>query len=190
MALKEEIEYIKQEISTEEKFFESFFKLEKFYKKHKIKIISIIGLVIITVAGYGINDFLQKRKILKVNVAYNEILANKNVEKNLDILRKDAPNLYKIILYKTTKAKIIDLNYLKELTQLQNAIKNNDLKTIDNLILSNNLLLKDYAIYYKAILLTYKKEYKKAIATLNQINQNSIVNELKIPLLHYLVAKE
>ena len=61
MALKEEIEYIKQEISTEEKFFESFFKLEKFYKKHKIKIISIIGLVIITVAGYGINDYLQKK---------------------------------------------------------------------------------------------------------------------------------
>jgi len=190
MALKEEINYIKNELSTEEKFFESFFKIEKFYKKHKIKIISLIGLIIIIITGYSINNYLEKKRILRVNQAYNEILANKNIEKNLKILKEDSPILYKIALYKTAKAKNIDLTYLKELTKLQNAFNNNDLKTINNLILSNDLLLKDYAIYYKAVLLTYKKEYKKAKNILEQIPQDSVVNELKIPLIHYLVAKE
>ena len=190
MAIKENISYIKQEISTEEKFFESFFKLEKFYKKHKIKIILVIGLIIIGIIAYSINDYLQKEKSLKVNTAFNEILANKNVNKNLNILKEDAPKLYQIALYKIGKSKTINITYLKELTSLQNAIKNNDLKTINNLILSNDLLLKDYAFFYKAVLLTYKKEYKKAIQILNQISENSEVNQLKTPLLHYLIAKE
>jgi len=190
MALKEEINYIKKEISAEEKFFENFFKIEKFYKKHKIKIISLIGLIIFGITGYSINSYLEQKRILKVNQAYNEILANKNIEKNLNILKEDAPKLYQIALYKTGKTKNINLTYLKELTALQNAIKNDDLKTIDNLILSNDLLLKDYAIYYKAVLLTYKKEYIKAKNVLEQISNDSIVNELKVPLMHYLVAKE
>ena len=189
MALKEEINYIKKELSTEEKFFESFFKLEKFYKKHKIKIISLIGLIIIGITGYSINNYLEQKRILRVNQAYNQILANKNIEKNLKILKEDSPILYKIALYKVGKTKTIDLTYLKELTILQNAFNKNDLKTIDSLILSNDLLLKDYARYYKAVLLTYNKEYKKAKIILEQISQDSIVNELKVPLMHYLVAK-
>ena len=41
MSLKENVSYIKDEISTEEQFFENFFKIEKFYKKYK-KIILVI----------------------------------------------------------------------------------------------------------------------------------------------------
>ena len=189
MALKEEINYIKKELSTEEKFFESFFKVEKFYKKHKIKIVILIGLVITGITGYSINNYLEQKKISRINQAYNEILVNKDVNKNLKILKNDSPNLYKIALYKIGKTENIDLTYLKELTVLQNAIKNDDLKTINRLVLSNDLLLKNYAIYYKAVLLTYKKEYTKAKNTLEQIPQDSVVNDLKVPLMHYLVAK-
>jgi len=190
MALKEDINYIKNELSVEEKFFESFFKLENFYKKHKVKVISLIGLVIISVSGYSINDYFEQKKILRINHAYNEILANKNVSKNLDILKKDSPSLYKVALYKVDKATDINLAYLKELTALQNAIKNDNIKMIDSLILNNDLLLKDYAIYYKAVLLIYKKKYEKAKKVLEQISQDSVVNDLKIPLIHYLTVKK
>ena len=49
MNLKENVDLIKDEISTEEKFFESFFKVEKFWKKYKV---AIIGISVVTIVSF------------------------------------------------------------------------------------------------------------------------------------------
>ena len=53
MSVKEHVEFLKEEISTEERFFEGFFKLEKVWEKYKLV---IIGGATLTIAGFiGVN---------------------------------------------------------------------------------------------------------------------------------------
>ena len=58
---------LKEEISTEEKFFEGFFKLEKLWTKYKIAIVGGATLIIVAFAGTSINNYIQTENKIKAN---------------------------------------------------------------------------------------------------------------------------
>jgi len=96
MSLKENVEYIKDEISSEEKFFESFFKLEKFYKKYKYLII----LVVVGTLGYFITSsvmgYINEQNTIKANNAYNKLLLNPTDTNSIAILKEKNTKLLEI----------------------------------------------------------------------------------------------
>ena len=67
MGLKENINAVKEELSTEEQFLESIIKGERFFKRNKKIIIGGLVLVALGIGGYIINDALKTQKLKESN---------------------------------------------------------------------------------------------------------------------------
>jgi hypothetical protein len=191
MSLKENVAYIKDEISNEEKFFESFFKLEKFYKKYKY----IIIIVFVGTFGYfiisNIMKYVNEQNTIKANNAYNKVLKNPNDTNSLAILKETNAKLLEIANFINTKdkTKAIDVIYLKQIAMYNKAIKNNDIKMLNKLIINQQFVLRDYAIFTKALIQVEQKNYKKAKNTLKSISNDSGIEALSDMLKHFLLTK-
>ena len=60
MAIKDDIDSIKEELNTQEQFLENIIKSERFFKKYKKIIIAVAVLGVVSTAGYYINGVLKK----------------------------------------------------------------------------------------------------------------------------------
>jgi len=191
MSLKENMDYIKQEISSEEKFFENFFKLEKFWKKYKLIIIVLIVSIIGYFAFTSISTYITEQNNIKANIAYNKLINNPKDKESISILKEKNKTLLDLAIYKNTKDNTLnnDIIYLKQIALFNKAIKNNDIKAINSLIMDQDFILRDYAIFNKALILSNNKQYKKAKEALSLINDNSNVKALSNLLAHYLLTK-
>ena len=194
MSLKENVDYIKQEISTEEQFFESFFKVEKIYKKYKLLIIGTVIAVLAYFIGSAVNDYIKEQNTIAANNAYNLLIKNttdKSALHQQDILKEKNEQLLQIALYKNSKDFTLknDVIYLEQIAKFNEAIKNNDIKALNVLILDSTFVLRDYAMFNKALIQANNNEFKKAKATLNNIKDNSQVTTLSNLLKHYLLTK-
>ena len=74
MSLKENINYIKEEVSAQESLMENTFKLEQFYKKYKVMIIGAVSLVIIAFIGISVSNYSTEQNKIKDNEMFNIIL--------------------------------------------------------------------------------------------------------------------
>lgn len=131
MSLKENIDYVKQELSTEEKFLEGSFKVEQFYKTYKRYLISGIALIIIAVAVFSITNFLEEQKNMESSRAYSTLVENPEDSATATKLKESNPALFNLF-------------------QLQQAIKTGDTNTLQNLSQSNDPFIKNLAGYQLA----------------------------------------
>jgi len=191
MSLKENVDYIKQEISTEEQFFESFFKVEKIYKKYKLLIIGTVIAALVYFIGSAINDYIKEQNTIAANNAFNILIKNPKDKNALSVLEEKNKQLLEIVMYKNSKEFTLKNNviFLDKIATFNQAIKNNDVKALNTLILDTKFVLRDYAIFNKALIQVNNKEYKKAKVTLNTIKDNSQVTTLSNLLKHYLLTK-
>ncbi len=133
MGTKENLEYIKKELDSEEKFLESVIKAEKFYKKYK-KVINALGaLVVVGALGYVGYDMLQEYNLKISNEAYNALLQNPHDKEALAILKNKNPKLYALYLYRQ-------------------AIEHNDIATLQKIAAQEDKVLADLAKYHIAAL--------------------------------------
>ena len=133
MSTKENIDYIKQELSNEEKLLESVIKAEKFYKKNKKWILILAMLVVLFGVGTFLYDMKKERDLLQSNEAYSQLLQNPSNEEALKKLQSLNPRLYRLFLY-------------------QRAIKRKDIKTLKQIALSDDPVLKELAGYHVAVI--------------------------------------
>lgn len=193
MSTKENIEYIKDELSSEEKFLEGFVRIERFYKKYKALIITILVAVIVMVTWNIILGYLDNKTKIEANNAFNKFIADTSDEESLNLLKTKNQNLYEIA--KAIKARkngeIVEINveYLKELSLYEKAIKDSDIKALSSLTLNDKFLLKENAIFNKALLEAKEGKYAAAKETLSQIPQNSKINNMVVLLKHFLASK-
>jgi len=191
MGLKDNVSQIKDELTVEEQFFTNFFKIEKFYKKYKYIIFGTIFVVVAFFITNGIINYLSELNKIEANNAYSKFLANPKDTNSLNILKEKNAQLFAIAQFEVSKNKTqdIDVLYLKEIAQYNKAVEQNDIEALNKLIVNPNFLLKDFAKFNKALILTQKKEFKKAKATLDTISYNSPVASLANMLNHYLLTK-
>ncbi|HIP11334.1 MAG TPA: hypothetical protein EYG73_01315 [Arcobacter sp.] len=191
MSLKENVSAIKEEISTQEQFFESFFKLEKFYKKYKIAIFAITGLILAYFISTAVLDYQHEQKTIASNAAYDAVLVDSKDSINLAILKDSNQKLFDIAMYQTNsdKTKSIDVTFLKDIVIYNKAIQENDISSLNNLIINPNFILKDFALFNKALILSNNKDYISAKETLKMIPMESAVASLSSMLEHYLLTK-
>ena len=99
MGIKEEIKYVKDELSSDEKLLENAFKLERFYKKHKFKLWSAAAIIVIAAVG---NVLYTTYRDYRLNQANDALLLLEKEPKNSDALAKLQKNnsrLYALYLY-------------------------------------------------------------------------------------------
>ena len=193
MSIKENVDYVKTELSSEEKFLENFVKSERFFKKYKTLIFAFVAVILIGSVGFFIKNSIAQSNKLEANIAFNKVLENSNDTQALADLKEKNPELYDVALFLQAKkdAKSVDINVplLKELSKYSAALANKNISELDNLSMQNDFLLKEFAIFNKALFLTNEGKFNEAKTTLALIPQTSKAFELAKLLNHYLLTK-
>ncbi|MFW3341054.1 tetratricopeptide repeat protein [Aliarcobacter butzleri] len=192
MSLKEDVGYIKNELSSEEKFIENFVKGERFFKKYKTLIIAVVVILIIGLIGFTVKKTIDNSNKHDANIALSQFLENGD-EKALETLKNKNEKLYEVALFlqakKDNKIASIELPLLKELVKFQTATASNNIEELNSLSMQNDFLLKEFALFNKALILVNEGKYEEAKKELSQISQTSKAYELATLLNHYLLTK-
>ena len=193
MSLKENIDFVKEELNSEEKFLENSVKVERFYKKNKTLIIGVVAVAVIAIGGYSIKNYTQAANKKEANIVFNKFLENHNDKASLDKLEKINRQLFEVATYLKAKKENKDVNinitFLKDLSQYAKAVKAENIDKLSSLSMQNDFLLKEFAIFNKALILAKDAKYIDAKETLKLIPQKSKVNDLVVLLNHYLLTK-
>ena len=193
MSIKENVDYVKSELSSEEKFLENFVKGERFFKKYKTLIFAFVAIILVGFIAFFIKNSIAQSNKLEANIAFNKVLENSNDTQALADLKEKNPELYDVALFLQAKkdAKSVDINVplLKELSKYSAALANKNISELDNLSMQNDFLLKEFAIFNKALFLTNEGKFNEAKTTLALIPQTSKAFELAKLLNHYLLTK-
>lgn len=192
MSIKENVDYIKSELSSEEKLLEGFVKSERFFKKYKNLLIALIVAIVIGSIIYFVKKSFDESNKYESNILLNNYL-EKGDEKALQSLKDKNNSLYQIALYlkarQDGKSAEISLPILKELSEFELAKNKNDIEALDKLSMKGDFLLKDYALFNKALILTNEGKYQEAKDTIAKISSDSRTIELVNLLNHYLLTK-
>ena len=192
MSIKENVDYVKNELSSEEKFLENFVKGERFFKKYRTLIFTFVAIAILTTIGMLVKQKIDESNKLEANIAFNKFLENAD-EKELFIIKDKNEKLYEIALFlkakRENKTSEVNIPMLKELSKFQQSTTNKNLEELNTLSMQNDFLLKEFAIFNKALLLSNDGKYEEAKEALKQIPQTSKASEFANLLNHYLLTK-
>jgi len=104
VSLRDDVNYVKEELTSDEKILESAFRLEKFYKKHRIKIYALLALVVLGWGGKVGYDAYLSHRIAVANEALLTLEKNPADGKALQELRSNNPKLYRLYRYSVAVA--------------------------------------------------------------------------------------
>jgi len=193
MSLKENVDYVKEELNSEEKFLEGFVRVERFYKKYKIIIILALIVIIGLVIGLYATKTIQASNKLDANIAFNKLMENPDDAEAKSTLKDKSQQLYEVALYAQALEKgqfnETELRYFKQLVAYQKALEEQNIDKLNEVSMEKDFLLKEFAIFNKALIQAKEGKYEDAKATLNLIPADSQVNNLVTALKHYLVTK-
>ncbi|MBU1667272.1 hypothetical protein KKC13_02570 [bacterium] len=133
MSITETINEAKKELTNDEHMLASAFKLEKLYKKHKLKLFTVIAVAVLYFGGTAIMDTIKEQKLVAANNAYLTLAQDANNTAALTELKTNNPALFELYSY-------------------QKAIKNSDTATLKTLSMSQNEIIADMSAYHLAIL--------------------------------------
>ncbi|SFV64974.1 hypothetical protein MNB_SV-13-1678 [hydrothermal vent metagenome] len=133
MSLKDDVNYIKKELSGDEKVLESAFKIETLYRKHKLKFAVALVAVVVFFAGKGIEGNMKESALLEANKAFMTLQVKADDKEALATLKENNPALFDVYSY----------------TQ---AVKDKDIKTLEALSTSKNAVISDASAYHASIL--------------------------------------
>lgn len=195
MSLKENMQALKEELNSEEKFFESAVRTERFVKKYqKPMIASAIVLLLALGGSIGYQSYQESRNE-RANEALNTLLFNPADQSAIKALADNSSSLYE--LYTLSKAlREKDANTLKTL-QGASSPEVSDIATYESAVLTNNVkaletyskkqgsLYQELAIIELAVLSIQKGEGKVAGSSLGLIKEDSSLYPLAQMLSHY-----
>jgi len=133
VSIKDDVNYVKRELSGDEKVLESAFKLESLYKKYKFHLWSVVALVVVFFGTQAIMSAVQEAKLTKANEAFLTLQTNSNDADALKVLQENNPALLELYTY-------------------AEAAKKQDIKALESLAKSSNSLIADASAYTAAAL--------------------------------------
>jgi hypothetical protein len=194
LSLKENMEMVKEELNSEEKFFENAVKAERVWKKYKTIIIGGLVAVVAVVAISAINDAQVESAAQEANVAYIKLLKGPDAaaQKELESLNPKLAMALKFSQAVSTgdvKAlevlKSSDDAIISDLATYELAALSSDNKHVQNYASKQNAIYKDLAIVESALLLMKKDETTRAQQKLSLIAQDSPLYKVAKSLMHY-----
>jgi hypothetical protein len=189
LSLKENINAVKQEISTEEQFLESLIKGERFFKKYKKIIISLGIIAILALLAYGVTTYMHQSKIEKANEAYAKLLKNPKDSKALQALQANDKKLFELFslsraLQDEDKAKLLEISKLQD-SPILSDIAFYQLNSLENKDDKKTKLLKGMSLLHEGYALLLKGKIEEAKLKFAQITQNSPLKNVANNLEHY-----
>lgn len=190
MSLKENIDAIKNEISTEEKFLEGIIKSERFFKKYKLPIIVAIAILIISGAGYGIMQMQIQKRLEVSNEAYATLLENPNDSVALQKLKDNNERLFYFYQFQMA-LKNSDTEKLQEISQYTLDPLISDLASYQlNDNSDQSVLLTSFQALNEAYQLLKEGNIEEANAAFAKIDIDSPLRNIVKNLQHYKGSKQ
>jgi hypothetical protein len=195
MSIKEQVEFVKEELTQDEKLLEGLIKIERFYKRNRLAILALSISVVVGGIGYGVVEYIKEQHLLKANKALLQLQSNPSDSNSLKILKENNPALAELYLLNEATKKG-DIKKLEELTKSSDetisdlamyhfAVFKNSLSQIKDYSLRSSSLLKDLALFDEAYLLFKKGKIYEAKSKLKLIQESSPVKPVAKMLEHY-----
>lgn len=192
MNLKDNISMVKEELNSEEKFFEKAVVTEKFIKKYKNVIIgSVVAVVLFAVANVAY-EMNEKSKLESVNIAFAKLNTNPkdgaalNEIKSLSVQLHDAwvfsqavsnNDVESLKGLKDTKALIVS-----DLAEYEMAM---DEASLQKYASRQDAIFRDLALVQSAVLLLNANKIQEARDVLAKVSKGSSMEKLVATLMHY-----
>ena len=133
VSIQDDVNYVKKELSGDEKVLESAFKLESLYKKYKFQLWGVIVVLILFFGGQAAISALHEAKLVKANEAFLALQSNSDDTNALKVLQENNPALLELY------------NYAQ-------AVKKEDIKALESLTSSSNSVIADASGYTAGVL--------------------------------------
>ncbi len=195
MSLKENMEALKEELSSEEKFFESAVRTERFVKRYQKPLIAFIAVSLFSVAGAIGYQAYTNAKIESSNAAFNVLLANPGDAKAEQTLKNDNPELYDVWKLSRGIAQhdVTILEGLKkseafgvaDIATYEAAAIKNDTSSLEQYTKKQGALYKDLALLELAVVSIEKGDTAAAHQKIAQISEESPLAQVAASLSHY-----
>lgn len=182
MAIKDDLEYIKEGLNTQEQLLSSAIASERFFKKYKKIIYLGVILALVFVLIYGLNSFFQNKNIKENNALYNALMLDVNNSALAAKLNKASPNLYALYALQMAKnGELAPLNLALE-NPKSDAILKEILKAASG---DGSELLADYDALLTGFKLLKENNIQAAKLEFAKITENSSLKQLARNLEHY-----
>lgn len=189
MSLKQNVNYIKEEINNDEKMLEGLIRFEGWFRRYKIPLVVIAVLLVLFGIGYSANNYYQESQKEKNAQLYQKAILGD--EAALASLKESKSLLYDLYLYQkalkendTTTLKALESSkdpMIAKLSKQQNQSLNQDLAGLNSKD-SNELG------YLEAAFLEIKKgNTKEAKAILAKVPNDSAIKEIANSLEHLTI---
>jgi len=195
VSLKENIEMVKEELNSEEQFFEKAVQTERFVKKYKKPLIGAVAAVVLAVVGGSAYNITAQNKVDQANAAFTILMADSSDQVAKEQLQSLNPKLFDVwSLSQAIKSKdqesLRSLNNSKalvvaDLAAYQLAVLQEDEAALQSYAQQDGALLKDLAVVESAVLLMDSGDKAAAKAKLVMIDINSPLYQLAQSLAHY-----
>ena len=195
MSLKNDLEMVKEELNSEEKFFEKAVVTERFIKKYKNLMIGAAVVVAVAVVGNFAYTLKEQNRIESANKAFALLEKNPQDEAAKKELLASSPTLYDAWNYAQAiaNANIAELKKLEntktpilgDLATYEVASQTADEKMLNSYAAKQDAIYKDLAQIESAVLLMQANKIDQAHQKLQMISQNSALYKLAKALLHY-----
>ncbi len=186
---------VKEELNQEEKLFESAVRTERFVKKYKTQLISVLAAVLAIIIGNTIYQTNLSQTISKSNAAYVKLLASPADAEAAKVLEETNPALYdgwqlRLALEAHDEAKLEALKssssaVVADLASYELAALKKDKAALSTYALKQDAVLKDLAILDEAVLLMQEGKTAEAKERLNLIDKDSSFKKMVALLQHY-----
>lgn len=183
MAIKEDINEIKQELNAQEHFLESAIKGERFFKKYRYVFAGVFVVAVLAGAYNYIEDYLDNKATMQANALYDKLLANSNDALAKSELKEQAPSLLALIEFKDLYAKndVASIKALASRSTIDPLLGQIFLASIGD----SKEVLTQYNTALDGFELLKQGQISKADAEFDKIPQDSGVQNLIKFLKHY-----
>lgn len=199
MSLKNSIEMVKEELSSEEKFFEKAVITERFFKKYKKALIVAVALFTLGVIGSVTYTEMEKARIADANALLAKLITAKEASKAdpaaLARLNSLSTELHDVWLYSqaiTSKESAVleqllksKASFVADFSAYEIAQNSNDLHQLELYTQRTEAIYADLAKIQAALLLMQTGDIKTAHEKLRTISVDSALSETAAALLHY-----
>jgi hypothetical protein len=179
---------IKEQFKQDEELIVKIFKLERFFRKHKWKLIILSVLVVGGGIGYWIYSLWEAHRIEVANQLLYRLTHGEKNPQLMQELKKEDKSLYDLYLLSSTDPKgwkKVTTSPLDQIAQYKLAVEKGTIQSLEHYLYNPQThFLKDNVRFLLIYLYLKKGERKRALTLYKEITNPDIKGSAKL-LLHY-----
>jgi len=193
LGIKENLQAVKEEISTEEQFLEGMIKSERFFKRNKKYLLAILVVCVVGSIGYSIQTMMETDRLKQSNEAYMTLLSDPNNAQALSLLKQKNDKLYtmyELQLALTTNDKDVLMRLSNATDTVVSAIASYGLSQVDKQSVPKGELFAGMVALQEGYALLKDAKINEAKVKFAQIDINSPLKQVAQNLEHYQGLKK